>query len=49
MIPYDVSIKYMIGGYAAILVILVSYLVSLVLRWRRLKQELRILAELKNK
>jgi hypothetical protein len=47
MIPYAVSIKYMIGGYAAILIILFGYLVSLILRWRRLKQDLNLLAEIR--
>ncbi len=46
MIPYAVSIKYMIAGYAAIFVVLAVYLVSLFLRWRRLKRDLQTLEDL---
>lgn len=43
MIPYAISIKFMIAGYTVILVILAVYLASLFLRWRRLKRDLRML------
>jgi hypothetical protein len=41
MIPYAVSIKYMIAGYAVIFIILAIYLLSLIIRWRRLKHDLQ--------
>ena len=47
MIPYATSIKYMLAGYAVIFGILAIYLVSLFLRWRRLKRDLRTLEEIK--
>ena len=47
MIPYATSIKYMIAGYSAIFVILGVYLVSLFLRWRRLKHDHQMLENLK--
>jgi hypothetical protein len=46
MIPYVVSIKYMLAGYAAIFLVLVIYLFSLFFRWRRLKRDLQTLEEL---
>ena len=49
MIAYAVSIKYMLAGYAIILVVLMAYLVSLFLRWRKLKRDLKALDELNNK
>jgi len=49
MIDYAISIKYMITGYTAILVILVIYLVSLFLRWRKLKRDLETFKNLKDK
>jgi CcmD family protein len=49
MIPYAVSIKYMIAGYTVIFVVLAVYLASLFLRWRRLKQDLQTLAEIQEK
>ncbi len=45
MLPYEISIKYMIGGYAVILSILAVYVVSLVVRWRNLKRTLETLQE----
>lgn len=45
MIAYDISIKYMIGGYAVIFIVLAFYLVSLVVRWKRLKRDYEILQE----
>ena len=47
MIPYATSIKYMLAGYAVIFGILILYLISLFLRWRRLKRDLRTLEEIK--
>ena len=46
MIPFAVSIKYMLAGFTAILLVLVIYLVSLFVRWRRLKQDLQTLEDL---
>jgi CcmD family protein len=36
----------MLAGYLVIFVVLGSYLVSLILRWRKLKQDQRIFEEL---
>ena len=47
MIPYATSIKYMIAGYTVIFIILAVYLISLILRWRRLKRDLQTLQSLK--
>jgi CcmD family protein len=49
MIAYAVSIKYMLAGYTAIFIVLIAYLVSLFLRWRKLKRDLQDLEELNNK
>jgi hypothetical protein len=49
MIPYEISIKYMLAGYSVILIILAIYLASLVTRWKNLKSEYRILKELEKK
>jgi hypothetical protein len=43
MIPYAISIKYMIAGYIVMLAILGAYLASLILRWRSLKRDLHLL------
>jgi CcmD family protein len=45
MIPYDVSIKYMIAGYTVIFIVLAVYLTSLAVRFRRLRQDLKLLTE----
>ncbi len=45
MIPYAISIEFMIAGYTAIFVVLIAYLVSLLARWRRLKRDLQLLEE----
>ncbi len=47
MIPYATSIKYMIGGYAAIFLMLAVYLISLVVRWRKMKRDREMLESLK--
>jgi hypothetical protein len=46
MIAYAISIKYMIAGYAVIFFVLAIYLVSLLIRWRRLKNDLQTLENL---
>ncbi len=43
MIPYATSIKYMIGGYSAIFIMIAIYLISLVVRWRKTKHDLQML------
>jgi hypothetical protein len=49
MLDPIVSIKYMLAGYAVVLVIIPAYLVSLLLRWRTQKRNLRDLEEMKAK
>jgi CcmD family protein len=49
MIPYATSIRYMIAGYAVIFIIIIAYLVSLVLRWRKVKQEIASMENLSEK
>ena len=46
MIPYAVSIKYMFAGYGAIFLVLVLYLISLFVRWRKLVRDLQTFEEL---
>jgi hypothetical protein len=46
MVEYAVSIKYMIIGYSASFLMLAIYLVSLALRWKRLKRDLDMLENL---
>ena len=46
MIEYATSIKYMLAGYAVILVVLAIYLVSLIVRWRNLKRNFQTLKEI---
>ena len=46
MIAYAISIKYMLAGYAVIFIVLTIYLVSLLIRWQRLKHDLRELENL---
>ena len=48
MIPYATSIKYMIGGYSAIFLMITVYLISLGLRWRKTKRDLHMLENLKD-
>jgi len=40
MIAYAISIKYMVAGYAVIFIVLVTYLVSIIVRWQSLKRDL---------
>ncbi len=41
MIPYDISIRYMVAGYAVIILVLITYVLSLLSRWMVLKRNLR--------
>ncbi len=43
------TISYFAAGYAVIFGIMLIYLVSLIVRWRNLRQEEQILAELEKK
>jgi hypothetical protein len=47
MIEYAVSIKYMFAGYAVMLTVLAIYIVSLFIRWRNLKRDLKVLEEIR--
>lgn len=49
MIPYDISIKYMIAGYCVILIVLAVYLASYFVRWKNLKRDLKTLQEIEKK
>ena len=49
MLDPTISIKYMLAGYAVVLVVIPAYIVSLFLRWRTQKRNLRDLDELKDK
>ena len=49
MLDHAISIKYRLGGYAAFLVLLTAYLVSLIVRWRNLKRDLQSLEDIKKK
>jgi hypothetical protein len=46
MIPYAISLKYMIAGYAVIFIVLTIYLVNLFIQWQRLKRDLQTLEDL---
>ena len=46
MIPYPISIRYMATGYITILIVLAVYLISLFVRWRRLRREIKFLEDL---
>ena len=48
MIPYAISIKYMLAGFITIFLIIALYLVSLFVRWRRLKLDFQNLEEMEN-
>ncbi len=43
------TMVYMIAGYAVIFTVLLVYLISLVIRWRNLRQEEEILREIEKK
>jgi hypothetical protein len=49
MIEYAVSIKYMIAGYTVIFIILALYLGSLFVRWKKLKRDFLMLAEIQKR
>jgi len=49
MLDPIISVKYMVAGYAVILVIIPAYLVSLLLRWRALKRRLQDLEDVAGK
>jgi hypothetical protein len=49
MLDPTISIKYMIAGYAVVVVVMPAYLVSLLLRWRALKSKLQELEEVAGK
>lgn len=46
MIPYAISIQYMLAGFITIILIIAVYLVSLLVRWRRLKRDFQDLEEI---
>ena len=41
--------NYMIAGYTVIFGVMLVYLVSLFVRWRKLEQDMRVLQELEDK
>ena len=43
------TLTYMIAGYAVFAVVMTTYLVSLILRFRRLRIDLRLLGEIETK
>ncbi len=49
MIPFEISIKYLIAGYTAAFLILGLYIASLFIRWRRLRRDLETLEKLQSK
>jgi len=49
MIAYSVSIQYMLAGYSVTFVVLALYVVSLFIRWKNSKRDLRMLAEIQKK
>jgi CcmD family protein len=49
MLDTVISIKYMLAGYAVVLILIPAYLASLVLRRRALKRKLQDLDELARK
>lgn len=46
MIPYAVSIRYMIAGYTVIFVVMIGFIISMFTRWRKLKRDLKSLEDL---
>lgn len=49
MLDTTISMNYMLTGYSIILSVLAIYLISLVIRWRNLKRDLKMLAEIEKK
>ena len=45
--PAD-TLNYMLAGYTVFFVVLIAYLVSLVLRWRNLRQDEAMLAQIED-
>ena len=43
------TLNYMIAGYVVIFSVLAAYLASLVIRWRKTRQELEVMKELEKK
>jgi CcmD family protein len=41
MIPYAISIQYMLAGYVVVFIVLAAYLFSLFIRWKSLKRDLQ--------
>jgi uncharacterized membrane protein YdbT with pleckstrin-like domain len=41
--------NYMLAGYAVIFGVMLVYLISLIVRWRNLKQDIQLLQELEDK
>jgi hypothetical protein len=48
MIDFAISMKYMLSGYITLFVIMTLYMISLFLRWQRLKHDLQALESLEN-
>ena len=42
------TLNYMIAGYAVFFIVLIAYLVSLVVRWRNLRQDAALLEQLED-
>lgn len=49
MLDETISMNYMLVGYGIILSVLAIYLVSLIVRWKNLKRDLELLAEIEKK
>jgi hypothetical protein len=49
MIDYATSIKYMLAGYTVIFTVLAFYIVSLFIRWRNLKRDVKTFKEIQKK
>jgi hypothetical protein len=43
------TLNYFVAGYSIIFTIMLGYVVSLIIRWKNLKQEDQLLADLKDK
>ena len=49
MLDPTISIKYMFAGYIVVLIMIPTYIASLILRWRAKKQQLQDLEDMKSK
>jgi hypothetical protein len=47
MINQVISLKYMLTGYGVLFFVLLVYIISLVIRWKKLRRELTYLNNLK--